>query len=98
MLWILVNKVKSKTCVFKHFHSKWKADSGRDDKNVKIVTNEEDNDTIQFYSSSKSLPKIRSTNGMTTTSRKGTAADPMIIRTQIRTARYLTTINKFSWG
>ena len=84
--------------VFKHFHNEWKADSGRDDKNMKIITNEENNDTIQCYSSSKSLPKIRSTNGMTTASRKGTAADPMIIRMQIRTARYLTTVNKFSLG
>ena len=84
--------------VFKHFHSEWKVDGGRDDKNVKIITNEKNNNTIQFYSSSKSLPKIKSTNGMTTASRKGAAADPMIIRTQIRTARYLTTVDKFSLG
>ena len=84
--------------IFKHFRSEWKVDGGRDDKNVKIITNEENNDTIQFYSSSKSLPKIKSTNGMITTGRKGTAVDPMIIRTQIRTVRYVTTINKFSLG
>ena len=95
---ILVNEEKNKMHVFKHFHSEWKVDSGRDNKNMKIIMNKEDNDTIQFYSSSKSLPKIRSTNGMTPASRKGTAADPMIKRTQIRTARYLTTINKLSLG
>ena len=48
MLQILVNKIKSKIRVFKHFHNKWKADSGRDDENMKIITNEEDNDTIQI--------------------------------------------------
>ena len=98
MPWILVNKVDSKIHEFSHFHNEWKADGWRDVKNVKIITNEKNNDTIQFYSSSKSLPKIKSTNGMTTASRKGTAADPMIIRTQIRTARYLTTVDKFSLG
>ena len=98
MPWILVSKAESKMRVFQHFHSEWKVDSGRDDESMKIIMNEENNDTIQFYSSSKSLPKIRSTNGMTTASRKGTAADPMIIRTQIRAARYLTTVNKFSLG
>ena len=33
--------------VFKHFHNEWKADSGRDDKNVKVVANKKNNDTIQ---------------------------------------------------
>ena len=33
--------------VFKHFHNKWKADSGRDDENMKVVVNKKNNDTIQ---------------------------------------------------
>ena len=33
---------------FKHFHNEWKADCGRDDKNMKIVTNKKDDDTIQI--------------------------------------------------
>ena len=48
MLWILVNKVKSKMRVFQHFHNEWKADCGRDDENMKIVANKKNNDTIQF--------------------------------------------------
>ena len=32
---------------FSNFHNKWKADSGRDDENMKIIANEKDNDTIQ---------------------------------------------------
>ena len=48
MLQILVNKVKSKMRVFKHFHNKWKVDGGRDDKNMKIIANEKNNNTIQF--------------------------------------------------
>ena len=49
MLQILVNKVESKMRVFKHFHSEWKVDGGRDDKNVKIITNEKNDDTIQIF-------------------------------------------------
>ena len=48
MLQILVNKVESKMCVFKHFHDEWKADSGRDDENMKVVANKKNNDTIQI--------------------------------------------------
>ena len=33
--------------VFKHFHNEWKVDGRRDDKNVKVVTNKKNNDTIQ---------------------------------------------------
>ena len=45
--WILVNKVYSKVCEFSNFHNKWKTDIWRDDKNVKIVTNIENNDSLQ---------------------------------------------------
>ena len=47
MPWISVNKVDSKMRVFKHFHNKWKADGGRDDKNVKVIMNKENHDAIQ---------------------------------------------------
>ena len=50
MLQILVNKVESKMCIFKHFHNKWKVDCERDDENLKIITNEKDDDTIQIDS------------------------------------------------
>ena len=49
MLRILVNKVKSKVRVFKHFHNEWKADSGRDDENMKVIANKKNNDMIQFF-------------------------------------------------
>ena len=45
--WILVNKVNSKMREFSNFHNEWKTDGGRDDKNVKIVTNVENNESIQ---------------------------------------------------
>ena len=48
VLRILVNKVESKMHVFKHFHNEWKADSGRDDENMKVVVNKKNNDTIQI--------------------------------------------------
>ena len=48
MPWILVNKVYSKVREFSYFHNEWKADCGRDDKNMKIVANKENNDSIQF--------------------------------------------------
>ena len=48
MLWILVSKVDSKMHVFSHFHNEWKTDGERDDENVKIITNKENNDTIQI--------------------------------------------------
>ena len=35
--------------VFKHFHNEWKADSGRDDENVKIIANKQNNDALHFY-------------------------------------------------
>ena len=35
--------------VFKHFHNEWKADSGRDDENVKVVANKKNDDTIQIF-------------------------------------------------
>ena len=41
------NKAKCKMHVFKHFHNKWKIDSGRDDENVKIAANVKDDNTIQ---------------------------------------------------
>ena len=47
MPWILVNKVDSKMRVFSYFHDEWKADVWRDDKNVKIITNKENDDSIQ---------------------------------------------------
>ena len=47
MPWILVNKVKSKVRIFKHFHNEWKVDGRRDDENVKVVVNKKNNDTIQ---------------------------------------------------
>ena len=47
MPWILVNKVDSKMHVFSDFHNEWKTDVWRDDKNVKIVTNIENDDSIQ---------------------------------------------------
>ena len=46
--WILVNKVYSKMGKFSHFHNEWKAGSGRDDKNVKIITNEKNNDALHL--------------------------------------------------
>ena len=33
---------------FSHFHNEWKADTGRDDKNMKVITNEKDDDVIQI--------------------------------------------------
>ena len=47
VLWILVNKVDSKMHVTSGFHNKWKTDSGRDDKNVIIITDKENDDSIQ---------------------------------------------------
>ena len=46
--WILVNKVDSKVRIFSYFHNEWKADGGRDDKNVKIITNTKSNGMIQI--------------------------------------------------
>ena len=34
--------------VFKHFHSEWKVDGGRDDENMEVVANKKNNDTIQI--------------------------------------------------
>ena len=34
--------------VFSYFHDEWKADSGRDDENMKVVANKKNNDTIQI--------------------------------------------------
>ena len=48
MPWILVNKVDSKMRVFSDFHNEWKTDGGRDDKNVKVVTNKQDNNVLHF--------------------------------------------------
>ena len=45
--WILVNKVYSKVREFSNFHNEWKTDVWRDDKNMKIVTNIENDDSIQ---------------------------------------------------
>ena len=48
MPWILVNKADSKMHVFSDFHNEWKADSGRDDKNVKMIVNKQDDNTLHF--------------------------------------------------
>ena len=48
MPWILVNDVDSKMRVFSYFHNKWKADGGRDDENMKIIVNKQNNDTMHF--------------------------------------------------
>ena len=57
MPWILVNKVDSKVHEFSNFHNEWKIDGGRDDKNVKIITNKEDNDLIQTDFSQRAYQK-----------------------------------------
>ena len=44
----LVNKIYSKVRKFSDFHNKWKTDVWRDDKNVKIVTNKENNDALHL--------------------------------------------------
>ena len=36
--------------VFRNFHFERKSDSRSDDKNVKMIINENDNDSIQFFS------------------------------------------------
>ena len=47
MPWILVNKVYSKMHKFSNFHDKWRTDRWRDNKNVKTITNKENNNAIQ---------------------------------------------------
>ena len=95
MPWILAKNIDSKMRVFRNFHFKRKSDSRSDDKNVKVIINENDNNSIQFFSQ-KSLPKIQSTSGVTTTNRQGNAADPMMIRTQRTAMRNLMTVLKLS--
>ena len=82
--------------IFSYFHNEWKADSGREDKNVRIITNIENDDAIQIVFLSKSLPKIQSTSGVTTTNRHGKAADVMIIRMEVVRTRNLITAQIFS--
>ena len=47
--WILVNKVYSKMRVFSYFHNEWKTDCGRDDENMKIVANIENDNALQIF-------------------------------------------------
>ena len=49
MPWILVNKVYSKMCEFSNFHNEWKTDSGRDEENMKIVANIENDNALQIF-------------------------------------------------
>ena len=49
MPWILVNKVDSKVHEFSHFHNEWKTNVWRDDKNMKIIPNKQDNNSIHFW-------------------------------------------------
>ena len=78
------------------FHNERKTDGGRNDKNMKITTNVENNDMIQVVFNQKSLPKIQSISGVTTTNKQGNAADPVTIRTQSVVMRNLATILKLS--
>ena len=43
-----MNKVDSKVRKFSDFHNEWNTDGGRDDENMKVITNKEENDLIQF--------------------------------------------------
>ena len=49
MPWILVNKVDSKMRVTSGLHNKWKTDCGRDDENMKIVANIENDNALQIF-------------------------------------------------
>ena len=48
MPWILAKNVDSKVHEFSNFHNEWKTDSRRDDENVKIITNEKNNDALHL--------------------------------------------------
>ena len=48
MPWILVNKVYSKVHEFSNFHNEWKTDSRRDDENMKIVADKQNNDALHL--------------------------------------------------
>ena len=48
MLWILINEVDSKMRVPSNFHNEWKTDGGRDDENMKIVADKQNDNALHL--------------------------------------------------